>query len=200
MTTLSINPTKSSSFEFNVSMQGLEEDSNPSIRFVIQGVYDSCDVSLNCSKVREDTWSVNIPAGLELAHEEYKFRLEVVVNEYYFEPTEGKLLIVGDPEVKFEESVRPTITTSFSPEILVEEEDLDDDLVLDEPVEESVEEGPPVEIVPPLKEPKTTGKKKSLLDRDIDGKPLLKGIDSLDVIKTRQEKAEKLKKILGQPS
>lgn len=202
MTTISINPSKSSTFEFDVSVQGVAQDNPPSVRFIIEDVFEGCDVSINCSKVRGSKWAVDLPSDLKLTEDSYKFRLEVVVNEYYFEPAEGTIEIVKEPDVQFTEDVKPVVTTSFGSVEVLEEQDAPVEL-LEEPetVEESVEDAPPVEIIPAIDELQIPVKKrKSLFNRDEDGRPLVKGVDTLEVIMQRQRKAEKLKEILAKKS
>jgi hypothetical protein len=51
----------------------------------------------------------------DLKKDSYPFRVEVVVDGYFFSPAKGALSLVQDPSVKFQtESTRPSVITSFT--------------------------------------------------------------------------------------
>lgn len=124
-TSIKINPHKTAELEFDVTVQGTD-DNKPEVRFVIED--ECCDRLYKCVKGEgKHSWCAKLPVLSDLKKESYQFRVEIVVDGYFFTPAKGKLAMVQDPTVKFQaESARPSVTTSFT----VKQED-------DVPVEEA---------------------------------------------------------------
>lgn len=122
---IKINPHKSADLVFDVVINGTD-DNKPEVRFVIED--DCCDRLYKCVKSEgKHSWCAKLPALPELKNESYMFRVEVVVDGYFFAPARGKISMVQDPKVKFQaEAVKPSVTTSF----IVKQED-------DKPAEEA---------------------------------------------------------------
>lgn len=122
---IKINPHKSADLEFDVVVNGTD-DNKPDVRFVIED--ECCDRMYKCVKGEtKNSWCAKLPVLTDLKKESYQFRVEIVVDGYFFTPAKGKLAMVQDPTVKFQaESARPSVTTSFT----VKQEE-------DKPVEEA---------------------------------------------------------------
>jgi len=127
---IKINPLKKTDLEFDVSIQGLDSDQPVIVRFVIVDV-GGCDRSFPCSRVKDskNTWLAKLPALPEVGKDNCQFRVEVIVDEYYFEPATGIIeLFVQKPEVstsfnvKQEKSDKPKVSTSFNVKQEEEEE------------------------------------------------------------------------------
>lgn len=115
ITTLKINPSKSSTLEFDVMIQGLEESTKPNVRFVVVSSGSDFSYAFNCAKSdKKNQWVVKLPAIPTLMDEDVTFHVEVIVDGYYFEPASGKIDTIGEPAVVFEQvAVKPTVTASF---------------------------------------------------------------------------------------
>lgn len=110
---IKINPHKSADLEFDVVVNGTD-DNKPDVRFIIED--DCCDRMYKCVKGEtKNSWCAKLPVLTDLKKESYQFRVEIVVDGYFFTPANGKLVMVQDPTVKFQaESARPSVTTSFT--------------------------------------------------------------------------------------
>jgi hypothetical protein len=115
---IQINPNKSTELEFDVIIQGIEDANLPIVRFVIVSAIDDCDYSFKCSKVEgeKSKWLARMPAFPQFKVNTSKFRVEVIVDEYFFVPAEGEITFITAPEVKFKSknTPKPTVTTSFT--------------------------------------------------------------------------------------
>ena len=122
---IKINPRKSADLEFDVVVNGTD-DNKPEVRFVIED--EACDRLYKCTKGEaKNSWCAKLPVLSDMKKESYQFRVEVVVDGYFFAPAKGKLDMIQDPTVKFQtEAVKPSVTTSFT----VKQEE-------DKPVEEA---------------------------------------------------------------
>lgn len=112
---IKINPSKPAELEFDVVVQGTDDKDPPTVRFVIE--CDTYDRSFKCTRSEngKHTWCAKLPILKELSNESYPFHVEVVIDGYFFAPASGKLHLVQDPTVKFQESTsRPSVTTSFT--------------------------------------------------------------------------------------
>lgn len=111
--TIKINPNKACELEFDVTIQGLEDSTVPTVRFVLGGS-QGFECSFPCT-TNDDKWIAKMPPMPFLKDNSVKFRVEVIVDGYYFEPAIGVVYLVSDPSVKFQPSVsKPTVTTSFT--------------------------------------------------------------------------------------
>lgn len=121
-----ISSTEATKLDFDVSIQGLDETKkkNADVRFVVEGA--SYDAVIRCTD-NGSRWAVNIPP-MPLT-EAKKFRVEVIVDEYYFVPVSGNLQVVTPPKVmaegftQTEEKIKPAVSASFGTltESIVEE-------------------------------------------------------------------------------
>jgi hypothetical protein len=112
--TIKINPAKPCELEFDVTIQGLEDSTTPTVRFVLGGS-QGFECSFPCDQNDDSKWVAKMPALPFLKDNSVKFRVEVIVDGYYFEPAMGVAYLVTDPSVKFQPSVtKPTVTTSFT--------------------------------------------------------------------------------------
>lgn len=112
-TSIKINPHKSADLEFDVVVNGTD-DNKPEVRFVIED--ECCDRLYKCVKGEgKHSWCAKLPVLSDLKNDSYMFRVEVVVDGYFFAPARGKISMVQDPKVKFQtESAKPSVTTSFT--------------------------------------------------------------------------------------
>lgn len=112
-----INPTKTSELEFEVMIQGIDA-ALPTVRFVIEDAMGGGHFTFPCTKIKDEKtkWSAKLPALKFIDKESIKFHVEVIIDEYYFEPAQGKIDFVNSPVVNFKESkgARPTVTASFT--------------------------------------------------------------------------------------
>lgn len=116
---IQINPNKSSELEFDVIVQGVEDITNiPMVRFVIVSAIDDCDYSFNCSKIEGEKtkWIARMPAFPQFKLNTAKFRVEVIIDEYFFTPAEGEITFITSPKVEFtaKNTPKPSVTTSFT--------------------------------------------------------------------------------------
>lgn len=141
--TIRLNPNKSSQLEFDVMISGLE-NILPVVRFVIVDVADQVDWVVKCKKLDGSKWQASFPAFENMKLNTCKFQVEVIVDEYYFQPAAGEIIFINTPDVSFKPKAgpKPTVTTSF-----VVKQD-----------EEPVEEKPKTKAAP---KPKATPKTKA---------------------------------------
>lgn len=114
-TTIKINPTKSADLEFEVMVQGIDDKELPTVRFVVED--EAFDRTFKCSRVEGEKhkWCAKLPVMKDIKKESCSFRVEVIVDGYFFTPAKGTLSLIQDPSVKFQtESARPSVTTSFT--------------------------------------------------------------------------------------
>ena len=96
---INVNGAKDTNLEFDISINGLgDENSTASVRFVILSV-KSYDASFPCTKNNSGKWVVTIPP-IGLTESSYEFRIEVVVDEYYFAPAAGTIEVTQEPVVQ----------------------------------------------------------------------------------------------------
>lgn len=111
---IKINPNKASTLEFEVTVSGLE-GIPPIVRFVIYNAIDGVDWVVSCSKIDKTKWQASFPALPGITADTTDFAVEVIVDEYYFKPAEGKIAFVNTPGVSFKPSTqKPSVTTSFT--------------------------------------------------------------------------------------
>ena len=113
---IQINPKKPSELEFEVLIQGIDKSNIPAVRFVVMS--DTGDLSFNCVKVEgeKDKWLAKIPALSHIKTDAAQFRVEVIVDDYFFTPAEGEITFITTPKVKFaaKNTPKPTVTASFT--------------------------------------------------------------------------------------
>lgn len=111
--TIRINPTKASTLEFDVTISGLE-NITPNVRFVIEKANDTIDWMTTCSKLEGSQWQASFPAFKNFKLTSCKFRVEVIVDEYYFCPANGIIEFVNAPDVSFKSKTnKPSVSASF---------------------------------------------------------------------------------------
>lgn len=104
--TLKINNTKTTDHEFDISVQGLDATSEIDVRFVVESV-DGFDASIRCTKTSGQRWAVSIPPMPVC--ESKSFKVEVIVDGYYFVPASGALQVISPPRVEMSEAMTPMI-------------------------------------------------------------------------------------------
>lgn len=99
-TTITINPARESELEFEVAMSGIDDYHLPNVRFVATSEAEECDYSFRCRKVegQKHKWKATIPALKHINENSMTFRVEVIIDGYFFEPAQGKLILVNAPE------------------------------------------------------------------------------------------------------
>lgn len=152
---IQLNPKKSSTLEFDVTISGLE-NTTPIVRFIIQNVKDNIDWVVNCKLIDGAKWQAAFPAFDNIKLDTCQFFVEVIVDEYYFKPASGKIVFINAPDISFKSKdiPKPSVTTSF----VVKQED--------DPIPEPAK----VEIKKPTEKPKEVEKSKPKPDdtkRDI---------------------------------
>jgi len=110
-TTIKLSNSKNTDLEFDVSIQGLNEDTigSADVRFVIANADDRFNMSVKCVKTEGSKWMAKIPAPM-LQNTNQQFRVEVIVDGYYFEPVNGSLVLVSEPTVGMTEHVAPAVS------------------------------------------------------------------------------------------
>ena len=116
--TISLNPAKTSELDFEVTVQGLDDDEPPVVRFVIVGDESNYDHSFRCTRIEDEKhgWNVKLPVLDHIPGDTASFRVEVIVDGYYFEPAQGEIAFIKKPDIKIggkKKAARPTVTTSF---------------------------------------------------------------------------------------
>ena len=123
---IKLHNTKDTEFEFNVAINGPSDEATPVVRFVIENV-KGYNVVVDCAQTADDNWAVKIPA-LQHLNETHNFHVEVIVDGYFFVPTQGLVEVVQAPQVAIKESFatqqpateKPKVTAKFEKVELVE--------------------------------------------------------------------------------
>lgn len=90
------------------------DDEKPVVRFAMSGC-DDYDCMFACKHVDGNKWSVSLPALTHFTKTSVPFRVEVIIDGYYFEPASGTVQMMTDPSVKVSsKSSKPTVATSFT--------------------------------------------------------------------------------------
>lgn len=115
---IKLHNAKETEFEFNVAINGPSEEATPVVRFVLENV-KGYNVAIDCAQSGDDNWAVKIPA-LQLLDENHNFHVEVIVDGYFFIPTQGLVEVVQAPQVAIKESFaaqqtqeKPKVTAKF---------------------------------------------------------------------------------------
>ena len=116
-TTIKLSNSKDTELEFDVAIQGLTEETaaKADVRFVIANADGKFNMSVGCVKSQGTKWLARIPAP-KLQESSQDFRVEVIVDGYYFEPAAGKLQLISEPTVGITENVSApvSVTAAFS--------------------------------------------------------------------------------------
>jgi len=133
-----VNSARETELEFEVNIQGIsvEEPENAAqVRFVITDVHKG-DLSFKCERRADSStkWYVKLAplSFLSQSSNAHAFRIEVVIDGYYFEPATGNLIVLKDPEVTLQKASKPQVTAK------IEQPNKDKS----EPVETKEKEGP----------------------------------------------------------
>ncbi len=112
---IQLNPTKSSTAEFDVTILGLE-NTTPTVRVVVLDVMDGVDWIVPCTRLEDNKWQAIFPAFVGIKLTSRKFCVEVIVDEYFFKPIEGKIVFIGTPDVsvKSVSNEKPTVLGTFT--------------------------------------------------------------------------------------
>lgn len=169
-----INNTKECELEFEVNIQGISVD-NPEnaaqVRFVITNVYNG-DLVFKCDHRADSTtkWFVKLPSLPLLSQktDAHMFRIEVIIDGYYFEPATGNLILLRDPEVSVSNASKPKVSVQVTEPVVGKNEDNKDKVK----PEEKKEEPKKTETKPEAKEEKKEEKVEERVAQaagDIDG-------------------------------
>lgn len=100
--TLRINKDSEQKIDFQVKIESDEDlKNNTRVRFIIKTSDKYC-IMLEASHDEDDTWSVDVPALPHLELGSYDMTVEVILDNYHFEPSKGKVEIIGEPKVEFD--------------------------------------------------------------------------------------------------
>lgn len=115
--TLKVNSCKDTEFEFDVEIQGLNEENTAAaeVRFVVLEVNGQFDAAIKCSRTTTNRWLVRIPP-LNLTSVQQPFQIEVIVDGYYFVPVSGNLFVVSTPKIDLsaQETSKPIVSATFA--------------------------------------------------------------------------------------
>lgn len=112
--TIKLNPAKPSELEFDVSVQGTDDGAPPIVRFVMS-LDAAYDCVFPCHKMDGVKWQAKLPALTDTKLSTVPFKIEVIVDGYFFEPAQGTVILVTDPSIKITPAVsKPSVTTSFT--------------------------------------------------------------------------------------
>lgn len=112
---IKLNPNKSSTLEFDVTVSGLD-GAPPTVRFVIHEMLAGVDWTVKCSKIEKNRWQASFPTFKNMELDRNNFSVEVIVDEYFFKPAEGEIVFINTPDVSFDKpkSNKPTVSASFT--------------------------------------------------------------------------------------
>ena len=105
-----ISRDKPTELEFQVVVKGTEDISaKTAVRFVIAKVDGTHDMIFHATHVDGDTWRVDIPVLERLTDGSYDVRIEVIIDNYYFEPAQGKVTLLSDPRISMTSTVKAKV-------------------------------------------------------------------------------------------
>lgn len=218
-----INNKKDSELSFEVTIQGITAETPDDLlkcRFVVEG--SSFDIALPCHRVpeTENRWAVVVPPLPFLKGDTHGFRLELVVDGYFFEPAAGNLIFVSEPEVNMAPSAKPKVTATFiTADVEPEEKDDEKEETPEKKEEKPVEKEEKKEEKKPEKKEESTGpsadeiarqivnetvgkpaekpvKEGFLFSKDKRGKKRVQGLMDPETQREADAKAAKIKEIL----
>lgn len=96
METINISTSQDTQFDFNLTATGLDVKTGSVFFCIEQSKHLSLQVK--CRHSTGQQWSVTFPKGA-LEYGEHKYKLCVVIDDFYFEPMSGKLNVVSDKTV-----------------------------------------------------------------------------------------------------
>ena len=93
---ISIVRTRDNEQEFDLEISG--SGKKATVRFVIED--KDVNYSFVCNNPEGDKWVANIPPMPQLTKKAYPFRIEVIIDGYYFEPYRKTINVIAEPTVK----------------------------------------------------------------------------------------------------
>lgn len=120
---IKIDPKTSNKLEFDVVLQNTDGFEVPRVRFITSGVTEDVETIHKCSRVHgeKDKWVTTLAPLAEASGQTLNYRIEVIVDGYYFEAANGSLELA--PLV---ESAKPSVSVSFKPApVLMEAGEID---------------------------------------------------------------------------
>lgn len=90
---------KPQQLQFDVNIKGSTAEM-PQVRFCIEDVRGGL-LSFNCVRQSDKkTWNVDIPALTDIVEDRktYNFSIQIIVDDYFFEPVKGTLLLTEDQD------------------------------------------------------------------------------------------------------
>jgi len=94
---ISIVKTRDNELEFDINITGAQKK-EPVVRLVIED--RKVHYSFDCTNPDGDKWLVGIPPLPQLTRKAYPFRLEVIIDGYFFEPYRKTMSVIPEPVVK----------------------------------------------------------------------------------------------------
>lgn len=116
-----LHSAKETEFEFDVAIQRPSDDSEPAVRLVIENS-KGYNIAIDCESHGNSKWAVTIPA-LTMLDESRSFHVEVIVDGYFFVPTNGLVEVISPPKVAIKESFasqkldKPHVVATFESKI-----------------------------------------------------------------------------------
>lgn len=122
--TIKIDPSADNKLEFDVVLQNTDGFEAPRVRFITSNAMEDVETIHKCTRVpgEKDKWSTTLTPLQEKHGETLNYRIEVIVDGYYFEAANGSLELAP-----LAESAKPKVSVSFAPApILMEVKEFDD--------------------------------------------------------------------------
>jgi hypothetical protein len=94
---ISIVKTRDNELEFDINITGAQKKA-PQVRLVIE--HGKIDYTFECKNLKGEKWVCAIPPMPQLTKTSYSFRLEVIIDGYFFEPYRKTLNVIPEPVVK----------------------------------------------------------------------------------------------------
>ena len=94
---ISIVKTRDNELEFDINITGAQKK-EPVVRLIIEN--DKVNYTFDCTNLKGDKWVCAIPPMPQLTKKAYPFRLEVIIDGYFFEPYRKTINIIPEPVVK----------------------------------------------------------------------------------------------------
>ena len=94
---ISIVKTRDNELEFDINITGAQKK-EPVVRLIIEN--GKVNYTFDCTNLTGDKWVCAIPPMPQLTKKAYPFRLEVIIDGYFFEPYRKTINIIPEPVVK----------------------------------------------------------------------------------------------------
>lgn len=114
---VTITNTKESVLDFQVTVNGVEVE-DMKVRFVVETTLG--EMGFVATKKDNEKWAVTIPALPHVERTAHNFRIDVVVDGYYFEAMRGVLNVTGPVDLYAtvpKPEAKPSVNPSVKPEI-----------------------------------------------------------------------------------